>query len=171
AQLGERYNRTVEVGGSSPPASTPSLLQDLIKPTYDYTCHFITTDSGASRNLLDEFLRVTQPAWLEYCGAYNYRAKLPGRQVIMQRFQVRLIGRRSDQPQTIVLRDEEGRYFLRSACGSRPVRITARDAERLMLQYRYAPVEDDDWHPSTGISDLGCPLPELSTDYDQVSVS
>jgi hypothetical protein len=89
----------------------------------------------------------------------------------MQRFQVRLIGRRSDQPQSIVLRDEEGRFFLRPACGSRAVRITARDAERLMLQYRYAPVEDDHWHPASGISDLGCPLPELPVDPDHLSVS
>jgi hypothetical protein len=76
----------------------------------------------------------------------------------MNRFQVRLIGRRADQPQRIVLRDEEGRYFLRAACGSRPVRITARDAECLMRQYRYDLIEDVDWHPSSGMSDLGCPV-------------
>lgn len=80
----------------------------------------------------------------------------------MQRFQVRLIGRKADQPQSIVLRDEGGRYFLRPACGSRPVRITARDAERLMRQYRYEPVEDQDWYSSAGIPDLGCPLPDYS---------
>ncbi len=84
----------------------------------------------------------------------------------MQRFQVRLIGRRSDQPQSIVLIDEDGRYFLRPACGSRPVRITARDAERLMRQYRYNAVDDIDWHPSSGMSDLGCPLPEFAPDPD-----
>ncbi len=33
AQLGERYNRTVEVGGSSPPASTTAILNsDLLRP-------------------------------------------------------------------------------------------------------------------------------------------
>ena len=76
----------------------------------------------------------------------------------MQRFQVRLIGRRKDQPQSIVLRDEDGRYFLRPACGSRPVRITARDAEQLMRQYRYDLVDDIDWYPSAVISDLGCSI-------------
>ena len=84
----------------------------------------------------------------------------------MQRFQVRLIGRRADQPQSIVLRDEEGRHFLRPACGSRPVRITARDAERLMRQYRYELVEDIDWHPSTGMSDLGCAIPGAFADHE-----
>jgi hypothetical protein len=84
----------------------------------------------------------------------------------MQRFQVRLVGRRADHPQSIVLRDEDGRYFLRPACGSRAVRITARDAERLMRQYRYDQVEGIDWHPSSVISDLECQLPEAITDSD-----
>lgn len=87
----------------------------------------------------------------------------------MQPFQVRLIGRRFDQPQTIVLRDEEGRYFLRPACGSRAVRITARDAELLMRQYRYEPVDDVDWHPGAEISDLGCPLPDYSSDAEYLN--
>jgi hypothetical protein len=87
----------------------------------------------------------------------------------MQRYQVRLIGRRADQPQRIVLRDEAGRYFLRSACGSRPVRITARDAEQLMRQYRYDPVDDVDWHPLAGISDLGCALPSLTPEFESPS--
>ena len=87
----------------------------------------------------------------------------------MQAFQVRLIGRRPDHPHSIVLRDEDGRYFLRPNCGSRAVRITARDAERLMRQYRYHPVEDTDWHPASGMSDLGCPVP-LATDSDAFSV-
>lgn len=84
----------------------------------------------------------------------------------MQRFQVRLIGRRKDQPQSIVLRDEDGRYFLRPACGSRPVRITARDAHRLMRQYRYDLVDDVDWYPSAGMSDLGCPISEPVADSE-----
>jgi hypothetical protein len=88
----------------------------------------------------------------------------------MQRFQVRLIGRRSDQPQSIVLRDEEGRYFLRAACGSRAVRITARDAELLMRQYRYSPVDDQDWHASSTIADLGCPLPDFPPESDPAVV-
>lgn len=89
----------------------------------------------------------------------------------MQRFQVRLIGRKSDQPQSIVLRDEEGRYFLRPACGSRAVRVTARDAERLMRQYRYDLIDDHDWHSSTGIADIGCPLPDYPQDPNQILVS
>lgn len=84
----------------------------------------------------------------------------------MQRFQVRLIGRRADYPQTIVMRDDAGRYFLRPACGSRAVRITARDAERMMRQYRYEPVDDYDWHPSSVISDLGCPAPGHAADSE-----
>jgi hypothetical protein len=79
----------------------------------------------------------------------------------MQAFQVRLVGRRPDHPQRIVLRDEEGRYFLRSAYGSRAVRVTARDAELLMRQYRYDLVDDTDWYPVSGISDLGCPIPDF----------
>lgn len=86
----------------------------------------------------------------------------------MQGFQARLIGRRHDQPQRIVLRDQEGRFYLRSACGSRPVRITSRDAERLMRQYRYELVEDQDWYPSAGIANLGCPVP-LTEDHSAVS--
>jgi hypothetical protein len=77
----------------------------------------------------------------------------------MQGFHVQLVGRRADQPHSIVLRDEEGRYFLRPTCGSKPVRITARDAERIMRQYRYSPVNDGDWHPSSGMAALGCVIP------------
>jgi hypothetical protein len=88
----------------------------------------------------------------------------------MQPFQVRLVGRRPDQPQSIVLRDEEGRYLLRPACGSRAVRITARDAERLMRQYRYAPVEDVDWHSGDDISDLGCALPDYLSENDYANI-
>lgn len=84
----------------------------------------------------------------------------------MQRFQVRLIGRRPDQPQRIVLRDEEGRYFLRPACGSRAVRITARDAESLMRQYRYDYVEDADWHASNLMADLECQISSVDLDVD-----
>jgi hypothetical protein len=86
----------------------------------------------------------------------------------MQRFQVRLIGRKSDHPQSIVLRDEEGRYFLRPECGSRAVRITARDAERLMRQYHYESIEDPDWHPASGMSDLGCPLSDFQIDPEHL---
>ncbi|TVR77017.1 MAG: hypothetical protein EA415_00550 [Sphaerobacteraceae bacterium] len=88
----------------------------------------------------------------------------------MQRFQVRLIGRRSDQPQSIVLRDEEGRYFLRPACGSRAVRITARDAELLMRQYRYETVDDADWHSSSLMADLGCQIPPFEPDLDPAPI-
>ena len=83
----------------------------------------------------------------------------------MYAVQVRLVGRRHDQPNRILLCDEEGRYFLRSECGSRPVRITSRDAERLIRQYRYDPVEDQGWYPASGISMLGCSLPVMDT-YD-----
>jgi hypothetical protein len=88
----------------------------------------------------------------------------------MQPFQVRLVGRRPDQPQRIVLRDEDGRYFLRSACGSRIVRITARDAEQLMRQYRYDQIDDVDWYPVSGVSDLGCPIPDYDlSDHNQAN--
>jgi hypothetical protein len=88
----------------------------------------------------------------------------------MQRFQVRLIGRKPDHPQSIVLRDEEGRYFLRPACGSRAVRITARDAERLMRQYRYDFIEDPDWHSSTSMAELGCQLPPIEVEPETIPV-
>ena len=76
----------------------------------------------------------------------------------MQPYNVQLVGRRADQPQTILLRDQDGRFFLRPACGSRPVRITARDAERLMRQYRYSHILDADWYPVAGLSLLGCAI-------------
>jgi hypothetical protein len=100
----------------------------------------------------------------------EYSSFPSGRQASMQRFQVRLIGRRPDQPQRIVLRDEEGRYFLRPACGSRAVRITARDAEHLMRQYRYDYLDEADWYESNLIEDLGCPLNSVDVDTDQMPI-
>jgi hypothetical protein len=79
---------------------------------------------------------------------------------------VRLVGHRPDQPHRILLRDEEGRYFLRPSCGSRPVRITTRDAERLMREYRYLPVDDGAWHASDGIPNLGCFIPDMDADIE-----
>jgi hypothetical protein len=84
---------------------------------------------------------------------------------------VRLVGRRIDRPQSILLRDEEGRYFLRAACGSRPVRVTNRDAEAIMRQYGYNAVIDGDWHPSNVVSNLGCLLPEAYDALDATSVT
>lgn len=83
--------------------------------------------------------------------------------------QVQLVGRRTDRPQTILLRDEKGRYFLRSACGSRPVRITNRDAEALIRQYGYNVVLDADWHSKNSVSNLGCLIPDLATSHEATS--
>jgi hypothetical protein len=84
---------------------------------------------------------------------------------------VRLVGRRTDRPQSILLRDEEGRYFLRAACGSRPVRVTNRDAEAIMRQYGYNAVIDGDWHPPSIASNLGCLLPDASESLDATNAT
>lgn len=71
-----------------------------------------------------------------------------------------LIGRRADRPQSLLFRDEHGRHFLRSSCGARLVRLTARDAQRIMRQYPYTVVVDGSWRDETEALGYACPLPE-----------
>lgn len=73
--------------------------------------------------------------------------------------QYQVIGRRLGQPQTLLFRDRDGRHFLRAGCGARLVRITARDAERIMRQYDYHSVFDGEWRDVDGAAALDCPLP------------
>jgi hypothetical protein len=82
---------------------------------------------------------------------------------------VQLVGRRTDRPQSILLRDEEGRYFLRPSCGSRLVRITHRDAEAIRRQYGYNVVLDADWHSSNSAEVLGCLIPDAGGDCEATS--
>ncbi|MDI3338965.1 MAG: hypothetical protein QJR03_00380 [Sphaerobacter sp.] len=70
-----------------------------------------------------------------------------------------VIGRRLSQPQTLLFRDAEGRHFLRADCGSRLIRLTARDAARLLRQYDYHLVLDRAWRTESDALQLGCPWP------------
>lgn len=79
-----------------------------------------------------------------------------------------IIGRRLGQPQHVLFKNQDGRYFLRAGCGARLVRLTARDAERLMFQHAYYTVLDSEWYDEWTASGLDCafilpeeqPLPE-----------
>ncbi|HEU5423160.1 MAG TPA: hypothetical protein VFU72_06445 [Nitrolancea sp.] len=71
----------------------------------------------------------------------------------------RLIGRRADRPQSLVFRDQQGRHFLRTNCGARLVRLTARDAQRLLRQYPYTSVLDGAWRDYQEALGYECPLP------------
>lgn len=80
-----------------------------------------------------------------------------------------IIGRRLGQPQNVLFKNQDGRYFLRAGCGARLVRLTARDAERLMFQHTYHTVLDSEWYDELTASGLDCalilpeetPLPDL----------
>lgn len=71
----------------------------------------------------------------------------------------RIIGRRLSQPQTLLFQDHEGRHFLRAGCGARLVRITVRDAHRIMRHYDYHAVLDRMWLNEAEARDIDCPLP------------
>ncbi|HET7037130.1 MAG TPA: hypothetical protein VFI42_15700 [Thermomicrobiaceae bacterium] len=70
----------------------------------------------------------------------------------------RLIGRRADRPQSLLFRDEQGRHFLRSTCGARLVRLTARDAQRILRQYPYTSVLDAAWRDYQEALGYECPI-------------
>lgn len=70
-----------------------------------------------------------------------------------------LIGRRADRIDTLLFRDKRGRHFLRASCGSRLVRITNRDADRIVRQYSYTPILDDAWRSEFEAAGLECQLP------------
>jgi hypothetical protein len=69
-----------------------------------------------------------------------------------------LVGRRSDRPESLLFRDRKGRHFLRTSCGSRLVRITTKDADRIVRQYAYNSVLDGAWRSELEASGLECLL-------------
>jgi len=73
-----------------------------------------------------------------------------------------VIGRRLSQPQTLIFRDPDGRHFLRAGCGTRLVRVTARDAMRLMRSRDYHSVLDRSWRSETDAIVMDCPLPDAA---------
>lgn len=70
-----------------------------------------------------------------------------------------LVGRRGGQPEVLLLRDREGRYYLRPGCGGRLVRLTARDAVRLLQNFEYRQVLSDTWLSYDEVIRVDCPLP------------
>ena len=68
----------------------------------------------------------------------------------------RVVGQRDDGEQRLVFQDASGRYFLRASCGSCLVRLTQRDAERIMRHYGYQAITDTDWHSAIEAAELGC---------------
>ncbi len=78
----------------------------------------------------------------------------------MRTFQ--LVGRRSGQPDVLLFRDSEGCYYLRPGCGGRLVRLTTRDAERLLSRYQYRPILSGAWLTYDEVMRVDCPLPQES---------
>ncbi len=68
------------------------------------------------------------------------------------------VGRRSGQPDVLLFRDREGRYYLRPGCSGRLVRLTARDAQRLLRQYQYRPILSGAWLTYDEVIQVDCPL-------------
>ncbi len=77
----------------------------------------------------------------------------------MDKPKYQLIGRRADRRDTLIFRDRGGRHFIRPACGAKLIRITSRDAQRLMRQYRYNSVLDGIWRSELEATGLECTLP------------
>ncbi|MGA7670757.1 MAG: hypothetical protein WBW04_10080 [Nitrolancea sp.] len=77
----------------------------------------------------------------------------------MDKPKYQLIGRRPDRRDTLIFRDRKGRHFIRPACGAKLVRVTTRDAHRLMRQYSYNSVLDGMWRSEMEAAGLECPLP------------
>jgi len=76
----------------------------------------------------------------------------------MDKPKYQLIGRRADRRDTLIFRDRKGRHFIRPACGAKLIRITTRDAQRLMRQYSYNSVLDGMWRNENEAVGLECPL-------------
>ncbi|MDW7982135.1 MAG: hypothetical protein RMH81_04890 [Thermomicrobium sp.] len=74
----------------------------------------------------------------------------------MQVFQ--LIGRRGGQPDVLLFRDQEGRYYLRPGCRGRLVRLTSRDAHRLLRSAEYRAVLTAAWLSYEEVIRVDCPL-------------
>jgi hypothetical protein len=77
----------------------------------------------------------------------------------MDKPKYRLIGRRADRRDTLIFQDRKGRHFIRPACGAKLIRLTTRDAQRLMRQYAYNSVLDDRWRSELEATGFECPLP------------
>ncbi len=76
-----------------------------------------------------------------------------------------LIGRRADRRDTLIFRDRKGRHFIRPSCGAKLIRLTTRDAQRLMRQYTYNSVLDSMWRSEFEATGLECSLP-IPTESD-----
>ncbi len=86
----------------------------------------------------------------------------------MDKPKYQLIGRRADRRDTLIFRDRKGRHFIRPACGAKLVRITTRDAQRLMRGYAYNSVLDAMWRNELEATGLECPLP-IPTEMELVA--
>jgi len=80
------------------------------------------------------------------------------------------VGRRSGKPDVLLFRDREGRYYLRPGCSGRLVRLTARDAERLLRQYAYRPILSMSWLTYDEVIRVDCPLPEEHDDSTSTAI-
>jgi hypothetical protein len=77
----------------------------------------------------------------------------------MDKPKYQLIGRRADRRETLLFRDHKGRHFIRPSCGAKLIRITARDAQKIVRQYSYNSVLDGMWRSELEAAGLECPLP------------
>ncbi len=86
----------------------------------------------------------------------------------MDKPKYQLIGRRADRRDTLLFRDRKGRHFIRPACGAKLIRVTTRDAQKLMRQYAYNSVLDGLWRSEIEATGLECPL-SVPTESDMVA--
>ena len=82
----------------------------------------------------------------------------------MKAAKFQLISRRGDRPDSLLFRDAEGRLFLRAGCGAPLIRLTKRDAHRIMRQYPYHAVLDAEWRSEPDAALLECAVPFPAVD-------
>jgi len=80
----------------------------------------------------------------------------------MERQTFQLGGRNGNRRESLLFRDQEGRYYLRPGCGTRLVRLTTRDAQALMRRQDYRLVLDSGWYDYDQVVAIDCPLPDGS---------